>query len=402
MSQIDPEVGRRLKALRTRAGFSRERLASFAGLSPSLIKMVEHGKRALTLRAAQRLSPHLGVQDLADLFGPVFRFSLEGRPSHPTVPEVRRALTAWQLRVEGPPPTPEFVSSALHAAWRTWHTSPQQRTEAGGVLPTLIHQAQTAARLHEGNARRQSLANLAEVYHLAQAYLAWHGEQELVWLTVDRGMTAAQEADDPLTIGWSVFYAAHLLRAVGRWEEAVEQLQAAVELVRPRLNNDGTEAAATLASLHLCAALTKARAGDQGAWHDWQQAVDIVQRLPAGYVHPRHPVSTFLVDVYATMLAVELCDPEEARRRAHALDPDSIPSTAWRASHLVSLARGADQEGSAEGTLALLQRAVNVSPEVVQFSVPARDLVSRLLVDAGATIRPDVTALAARIGLPTS
>ena len=109
MSYIDPEVGRRLKALRTRAGFSRERLASFAGLSPSLIKMVEHGKRALTLRAAQRLAPHLGVHDLADLFGPAFRFSLEGRPSHPTVPEVRRALTVWQLRVEGPPPTPEFV-----------------------------------------------------------------------------------------------------------------------------------------------------------------------------------------------------------------------------------------------------------------------------------------------------
>ena len=152
--------------------------------------------------------------------GPTFQFSLEGRPIHPAVPEVRRALTAWQLRVEGPPPTPEFVASALHAGWRTWHTSPIQRTEVGGLLPTLIHRAQTAARLHEGDARRQSLANLAEVYHLAQAYLAWNGERELLWLTVDRGMIAAQGADDPLAIAWSVFYAAHLLRAVGRWQEA--------------------------------------------------------------------------------------------------------------------------------------------------------------------------------------
>lgn len=75
-----------------------------------------------------------------------------------------------------------------------------------------------------------------------------------------------------------------------------------------------------------------------------------------------------MVEVYATMLAVGLGDPDEARRRSHDLDPDRIPSTTWRASHLVSLARGADQEGSAEGVLALLQRAVRVSPEVVQFS----------------------------------
>lgn len=86
-----------------RAGYSREQLASCAGVSASLITLVEHGKWTLTLRAAQRLAPYLGVQDLAELYGPTFQFSLEGRPIHPAVPEVRRALTAWQLRVELPP-----------------------------------------------------------------------------------------------------------------------------------------------------------------------------------------------------------------------------------------------------------------------------------------------------------
>lgn len=392
---IDPEVGRRVETLRRRAGMSREKLASFAGISPSLVKLVEHGRRQLTLRAAQRIAPHLGVQDLSDLYGPAMRLSLDGRPSHPSVPAVRQALTAWPLRVEGQPQSPEYLAGAVDASWRTWHGSPNQRTEVGAVLPDLLTEAQRAARLHEGTDRRRCLAQLAEVYHLAQAYLAWHGDRELVWLTVDRGMSAAQDADDPQALAWAVFYAAHVLRATGRTDEAVEQLREATGLVNPE---DGVAPAAALASLHLCSSLTRARAGDQAAWHDWQAADDVVRRLPEGYVHPHHPVGRALVDMYACMLAVELGDPAEAQRRAHSLDPETIPSTAWRATHYIALARGADQEGSAEGTLSLLQRAAVASPEAVRYSPQGQDLVGRLLVDAGATIRTDVEALAQRVG----
>lgn len=393
---IDPEVGRRLEALRRRTGLSRERLASFAGLSPSLIKFVEHGRRTLTLRAAQRIAPHLGIQDLADLYGPTVRFAMDGRPSHPAVPAVREALTTWPLRITGEPQPPDYLAGAIDAAWRTWHTSPNQRTEVGAVLPGLIADALRATRLHEGDDRRRSLTQLAEVHHLAQAFLAWHGDRELLWLTVDRGMAAAQDADDLQAIGWSVFYAAHVLRAVGSAEQALEQLREASTLVDPQA---GTEPAALVASLHLCAALTRARVGDHAAWHDWQCADDIVRRLlPEGYVHRRHPVGRPLIDLYSCMLAVELGDPADAQRRAHDLDPRTIPSVNWRASHLISLARGADQEGSQEATLSLLQRAAATSPETVRFSPHGHDLVGRLLVDAGATIRADVEALAQQVG----
>jgi transcriptional regulator with XRE-family HTH domain/tetratricopeptide (TPR) repeat protein len=396
MTSIDPEVGRRVEALRRRAGLSRERLASFASVSPSLVKLVERGQRALTLRAAQRIAPHLGVQDLSDLYGPSVRLALDGRPSHPSVPAVRRALTAWPLRVEGQAQTPDYLAGAVDAGWRTWHSSPHQRTEIGAVLPALLTDAQRAARLHEGGDRRRALALLSETYHLTQAYLAWHGDRELVWLTVDRGMAAAQDADDPYAIAWAVFYAAHVLRASGRADEAIEQLQEATTLVDPAA---GAEPAAILASLRLCSALTRARAGDQQAWNDWEQANEVVRRvLPEGYVHPHHPVGAAMIDLYSCMLAIELGDPEEAQRRAHSLDPASIPSTAWRASHYISLARGADQEGSPDATLGLLQRAATASPEVVAYSPQGRDLLGRLLVDAGATIRADVEALAHRVG----
>jgi transcriptional regulator with XRE-family HTH domain len=398
--QPDPEVGRRVEALRRRAGLSRERLAGLAGISATLIKFVETGRRSLTLNAAQKLAPHLGVRDLGDLYGPTVQLSLTGRQAHPGVPEVRQALTgtSWRLTVEGDAPTPEYLRGAVDAAWRTWHTSPRQRTETGALLPSLLDQAQRAARLHEGTTRRQSLAMLAESYHLAQAYLAWHGDRELVWLTCDRAMSAALDADDPLTIAGASWYAAHLLRAVGRSDEAIERLAEAKALIEPRVAAGGPEWAAMFADLHLCAALTRGRNGDQGAWAEWDTAAEIVRRaLPAGYVHPWTRVGPVLVDVVAVMVSVDLGDPDQAQRRARSLDPASIPSIERRARHYIELARGTDLEGSREGTLLLLTQAVNVSPECVRFSPAARDMVDRLVTEGGASIRAAAEALAQRV-----
>ncbi|MEU4595359.1 helix-turn-helix transcriptional regulator [Micromonospora aurantiaca (nom. illeg.)] len=390
--------GQRVERLRRAAGLSRERLAGLAGLGPTTIKFVENGRRALTLNVAQRLAPHLGVHDLADLFGPTVTLSLEGRPSHPAVDDVRRALTAWHIAVAGEPESPEYLRGAVDAAWQTWHTSRHQRTEAGLLLPGLLDAAQRAARLHTGADRRTSLALLAQAYHLAQAYLAWHGDRELCWLTVDRGMAAALDADDPIAIASSIWYAAHLLRAVGRADEALERLGEARALIEPRVADGAVEYAEMLADLHLCMALTRARTGDQGAWSDWDTARQVVERaLPQGYVGLRTRVSRPLVDVYAVMCAVDLGDPDEAQRRAHALDPAAIPSTERRGRHLVELARSADLEGSREATLHLLTRAEATSPETVRFSPAAQDMAGRLAREAPAAIRAEAVELARRI-----
>ncbi|MFI6820614.1 helix-turn-helix transcriptional regulator [Micromonospora sp. NPDC050187] len=398
--QEQPTPGQRVERLRRAAGLSRERLAGLAGLSPTTVKFIENGRRSLTLRAAQQLAPHLGVRDLADLFGPSVTLSLDGRPSHPAVEDVRRALTAWHITVDGPPESPEYLRGAVDSAWQTWHTSRLQRTEAGLILPGLLDSTQRAARLHTGEDRRASLALLAQAYHLAQAYLAWHGDRELCWLTVDRGMTAALDADDLLAIAQSIWYAAHLLRAVGRGDEALDRLREARALIEPKVGDGGVEYAEMLADLNLCAALTRARTGDQGAWSDWDTARQVVERaLPDGYVGLRTRVSRPLVDVYAVMCAVDLGDPDEAQRRAHALDPMSIPSTERRGRHYVELARSADLEGAPEAALHLLGRAEATSPETVRYSPAAQDMLVRLTREAPASVRSEAVELARRVGV---
>lgn len=400
-NQPDPEVGRRVQALRRRAGLSREQLAGQVAASATLIKFIETGRRTLTLRMAQRMAPYLGVRDLGELYGPMVTLTLDGQESHISVAEVRKALTAWHITADGEASSPEYLRGAVDAAWQTWHSSRHQRTEAGLALPSLLTETQRAVRILDGADRRLAQASLAQAYHLAQAYLAWHGDRELCWLTVDRGMTAAMEADDPLALSQAIWYASHLLRAVGRSEEALDRLHDAQLLIEPYVVDGGAEYAEALADIHLAAALTRARNSDQSAWADWEQASALVDRaLPAGYVGLRTRVSQPLVEVYAVMCAVELGDPDEAQRRAHNLDPKSIPSTERRARHYVELARAADLEGGQEAALHLLSTAEATSPETVRFSPAARDIIGRLVERGPAAIRADAAALAVRSNVP--
>jgi SLT domain-containing protein len=97
---------------------------------------------------------------------------------------------------------------------------------------------------------------------------------------------------------------------------------------------------------------------------------------------------------------VDLGDPDEARRRAHNLDPASIPSTERRARHYVELARSADLEGGKEAALHLLKTAEATSPETVRFSPAARDIIGRLVAEAPAASRAEAAALANRADVP--
>lgn len=399
MSDID--VGRRVEALRRRKGLSREALAGLAECSASLIKSIEMGRRNLTLTTAQRLAPILDVRDLSEFYGPAVQLTLDAKPLHDGLPEVRRALTSWHLHLDGQPESVDYLRGALDAGWRTWHTSKHQRSDVAALLPTLLDQAQRAARLHTGTDQQAAAAILAEAYHLAQAYLAWHGDRELLFLAVDRGMHAALASGDPVTIGGAIWYAAHVWRNVGRSEESLHQLAEARELVAA----DGGDVLderhlAMLIDLWLCSALTRARSRDLSAWADWEHAHDLAQQLPATYVHPWTRASRAIVEVYGIQVATDLGDVDDARRRSQNLDPETIPSVERRARHYIELARA--QVASAEAQVQLLLKAAEVSPDVVAHTPASRDIIRRLMTETPASVRSEVDQLARITGVTPS
>ncbi|MGH3490227.1 MAG: helix-turn-helix transcriptional regulator [Actinopolymorphaceae bacterium] len=393
----DTSPGARLRIFREAAGKSRPQLAGLMGCSPESVKAIENGRRELTLTMAVRAARALNIKDLSALFGSEVPYSVLQRPSHEALPEVRRALLL-HTGSDGQAQSNGYIRAALDSAWQTWHTSTKQRTETGKVLPGLIRDARHAASV-EGADRREANRLLAETYHLTQAWLAWHGDRELCWMSADRAVSAAQAADNPLSRARASWYYAHLVRAIGHHEDAVLEIDQAVPLVRDRIDAD-QEYAAAYVDLELCAALTLARSGDESAWSRWETARETTERLlPAGYAHPYTRVGRAIVDVYAVMLAVAMGRGDEARRLAANLDPASIPSTERRARHLLELARGYRQSGEDISATHLLAQAVDASLETVVYSPPARLLTRELLRIVPPSTREDVERIASRISV---
>ena len=77
------------------------------------------------------------------------------------------------------------------------------------LLPDLIRDAQTAVRQADtAPARRAAHAALAEVYSLAQFFVAYQPDAALLWRVAERGLIAAQESEDPHAIGVAAWLAA--------------------------------------------------------------------------------------------------------------------------------------------------------------------------------------------------
>ncbi|MGX1134137.1 hypothetical protein RKD49_006327 [Streptomyces glaucescens] len=99
---------------------------------------------------------------------------------------------------------------------------------------TTYSKAQHATRSLEGADRRRALAALAGTYHLAQLFLSFQPAPELVMLTGDRAMTAAQDADGPRAIAAAAWYVNHVHRDAGEASEArVEPAEQAAAPPRP-------------------------------------------------------------------------------------------------------------------------------------------------------------------------
>ncbi|MFC9434783.1 XRE family transcriptional regulator [Nocardia sp. NPDC057030] len=313
---------------------------------------------------------------------------------HAALSEVQAALTDYRITPNNRPVSVDHVAERLRKAWRIRHSSPDHRSRLGALLPGLIRDAQTAARIAED--RRAARRTLAGVYQLADFYVAYQPAPELVWMVADRAVSEGYEADDPYVIACSAWAMVQALRDSGRWEEAIALARNAIDQVTPYIDRAKTPDAwhGIAGALEFEIAYVHGRRGRSGdAWRGLEQAERIAQQLGPTYRHVQTSFSQPVMAAHATTLGVELRQPGEALCAARSIDADHIVSVPRRGRHLIEVARAYMQRDEDTAALTMLVKSEQTAPETIRYNGFARDTVRDLLKRPPTGMRTDVLDL---------
>ena len=395
-------IGKRVAAARRRRGLSRRAAAELCGRSEEWLRKVERGQRGTSLRMAARLAEVVRVP-LAELLGEDASPSLYARPEHAGLGQVRAAMAAVPAGDADGGSVEQLAAlrADVAAAWRLRSVSGRDRSDLAAVLPRLLTRAARVVRGAAAEDRREARRLAAEVYHLAQLYLCYQDATELLWVAVDRGMSTAVDADDPLAAARAAWFSAYLYRDTGNLEQAHQVVDDALREL------DASPVVGTPAerrqrsAVALAAALNHARDGEHGdAWRWWDAAVAADRDATAGGV-PLSPHALFGQDPadVALSLEVELGRSAAALRRAEATDVDAVGSVPRRTRLLLEIARAHLLRREHTAAVALLQQAVASGPEAAVYSLHGRAMVLELQGAAGPMLAPQVARLADALGV---
>jgi transcriptional regulator with XRE-family HTH domain len=333
--------GQRVQRARERAGKTRTVIADRVGQSTEWVKAIETGRIGMPrLPKLLRLAHAIGVEDITELIGDErIAAATYTKAEHLSLPVVRQALTRYQLRPADREPEPANVLAArVRQCWKLWHADGDHRTAIVALLPKLLDDTQHSSRALDGPDRRRAQVALAEAYHLAQLFLSFQPAPDLVFLTGDRAMAAAQDADSPRAIAAAAWYMNHVHRDAGEAAEARVDLAEQAAALIPQ--EDDPDHIARRGLLYLAVALSYAKTGQAGdAWRYWDKADAAARQLGDDYAHPWLIFGRGIVDGYAITMHNDLLQPVNALEVTDSLVLTSIPSATRRSYHLIATAR---------------------------------------------------------------
>lgn len=400
-----PAFGQRLQILRTRKGLTRDQMGGLVGKSGSWVKGVETGRlKTPKLETVLRIAEVLRVRDLSDLTGDQsIHVDLFTGPGHPRLAAVKAAVDAFPIATAQEAPSTAHIRARLARAWSARHSAPNHREVIGTLLPELIQDAQLAVRqVDTAPARREAQAVLAEVYSLAQFFVAYQPDAALLWRVAERGLIAAQESEDPHAIGVAAWLAAQAHRDAGpaHFDAADAVTLTTLGYLEPLLEDASDDVLAITGALTFEAGYTAARRGSTGvAWRYWDTARTMASRLPDGYYHPVTSYSRAIMGAHAVTVAVELRQGGESVRQAAAADAVTIPSRPRRARHRIEEARGYHLDGQPDVALATLEKAHQAAPETIRYNGFAKRIVLEEAESRIPSRRRRASDLAVKIGL---
>jgi transcriptional regulator with XRE-family HTH domain len=391
-------LGRRVASQRSRRGLSQKELGAKISRSESWVSQVERGARRI-----DRMSV---LETLADaLEVPIGELAPEESVVAATT-QKPRAASSLSLALSSSDALQAVLSDkaavdldALGAraeqAWDYAHGS--QYENLSELLGTLIPELEYAVRKTTGTDRQRACIAKAKAYHAAAGVLSKLGELAAAWVAVDRSISAAEEAVDPLLMAAGAFRLAIVFQNARRQDLALRTAETAVNALGRLVEAGEPEAVALRGALYLQLAVASARINEADEAYVYleraQHAADALGVDRNDYNTEFGPTNVLLHEV---SVAVELGDAGRALRVAARADTAHM-SAERRARLLIDVARARAQRRQAAELAAALRDAFQVAPEQVRTHSAVRDLLADALrSDYGNT--PELHELAEQIG----
>jgi len=398
-----PEVriGERLRFYRQAKGKTQAVVAGLAGVTEDYLSQIERGLKTPTLPLVHRFSKILGVR-VSELLGE--SATEHDERVHPVGYAVQRALMSYAGTADEP--DLENLRGRVNAAWSTWQGSPHRYTEVSEVLPDLIIDVQAAqrglARSSSADEQREAQRVSADLFFLLRTFTKRIGRTDLSLLVADRGVLAADAADDPVRMAAAKWNLGHILLAQGETDGAEEVAMTAIEDLHHDTSDDDVDAVGMAGALWLVSAVAAVRNNDPWTARDRLRE----KALPAAQVTGDTNVMWTVfgptnVGLHAVSVEMEMGEAGEALRLADDIDISRSPSLERKTTFALEVARCYEQKRDDPGVFLHLVNAETSGPEDMRYNTLARDLVHGLLKRARPTYAAQVRALAERIDLLT-
>jgi transcriptional regulator with XRE-family HTH domain len=392
-------LGRRVAFHRGKRGLSQKELGARISRSESWVSQVERGARSV-----DRMSV---LETLADaLEVPIGELAPESNVVAATT-ERPRAATSLSLALsssdalqavlsDAAPVDVDRLGAQAERAWDFAHGS--QYEDLSHLLGTLIPELEYATRKTTGVDRRRACVAKAKAYHAVAGVLSKMGEIAAAWVAVDRAITAAEDADDPLLMAEGAFRLSIVFQNARRFDLAKRTAETAANALGRLIDAGEPEAVALRGALYLQMAVASAKTndGDQ-AYAYLDQAREAASQLGADrndYNTEFGPTNVLLHEVN---VAVELGDAGHALRIADKANTSRM-SPERQTRLLIDVARAHAQRRQPLLVVSTLREAERIAPEQVRTHPIVRELVEDLLrSDQGDT--PDLLELAKDLNL---
>ena len=390
------EVGERVRFYRAAVRKTKTVVAGLTGITPDYLYQIERGQKVPALSVLVQLADVLGVEP-----GCLIRGRSPNqcqRSDEGAAAAICRALTGRGVPQTVPSLTQ--VRREVGGAWHTWQTSPHRYSSLTAGLSNLIINIEAVVESAGTTDLRAARACAADLYGLVRTFTKRIGRVDLSLLAADRGVRAAQAAEDPIRLAGAHWNMAQVLLAGDEVEAAEDVAMGALEKLRSPVEQDRLDAMALSGSLLLIAAVAAARRRDEWTARDrLQQAVPLAERTGE-----RNTCWTAFgpinVAMHAVTVEVETGEAVEGLRLAERVEYVRSPSIERRVAFLIDQARGHQQRRDYASTLLLLQTAENEAPEDMRHRPAARNLLRAVIENGRRSVSQQAVQIAERLGVP--